>query len=297
MGLKKLIKNIKFLMRNDLNQKPNYLEIVRPIASQMMDNLKYELIEDLNDVVIPEIKTPEETIDELINTTKSLARFGDGEFQIINGENCIFDKPNKKFSQKLKEILVAPPPDLMVGIPYCYYHSFKDKSETDIPIARWYYPFCRKILEKYIDKSKVYYSNEISQMYIIGNKDNYDEYFEKAKQIWKDKDITIVCGEKVFSHIETNIFDCAKSIEYIYTPTVNASEKYDGILEEIKKVNSKLILLICGPVATALAYDICNLNKGIQAIDIGHLAKDYDYYIHRRSRQIDSTVLFFGRKE
>lgn len=70
MGLKKLIKNIKFLMKNDLSKKPNYLEIVRPIASQMMDNLKYELIEDLNDVVIPEIKTLEETIDELLQTNR-----------------------------------------------------------------------------------------------------------------------------------------------------------------------------------------------------------------------------------
>lgn len=296
MGLKRLFRNIKYLMKKDLT---NIIDIeeVKNVTSIMMDNLKYELREDLENLNIPNIKNPYETLDELINTQKSFARFGDGEMQIINGENCIFDKPNEKFSKKLQETLSCDLPNLMIGIPYCYYNSLKDKSDTDRPIARFFYPYCRNIFEKYLIKNKTYYATEISQMYVIGNKDNYDDFYNKIRQLFYNKDICIVCGKNVFSHIKTNIFECAKSIEYIYTPTVNASEKYDEILENIINSNHKLVFLICGPVATALAYDLCKLNLGIQAIDIGHLAKDYDYYINKRPRTIDSTKKFFGSEE
>ena len=297
MGIKKLIRNLKFLIKKELTDFCDIEQNIKHHTSIMMDNLKYELKDDLNELFIPKIKTPYETIDMLLNSDKSIARFGDGELQILNGENCIFDKPNEKFSSLLKEALTNELPNLMIGIPYCYYHSLKDKSATDKPIARYMYNYCRKIFEQFLIKEKTYYAAVISQMYIIGTKDNYDNYFEKIKRLWKDKDIAIVCGDKVFSHIQTNIFDCARTIKYIYTPTVNASEKYDKILENIKNSNCKLVFLICGPVATALAYDLSKLNIGIRAIDIGHLAKDYDYFINKKPKDINSTKAFFGPEE
>lgn len=302
MGLKRLFRNIKLLMKYDLDKPDFFVNLLsynwRKDASIMMDNLKYELNEDLKDIYIPDIKSPFETIEEIISTKKSIARFGDGEMQIINNERCIFEVPSPKLSQKLKTVLTSDIPYLMVGIPFVYYHSLRTKSDTDIPIARWFYPLCRKIFEKYIQKNKTYYSTEISQMYVISNIDDWDAYFERVKDIWRNKDITIVCGDKVFDHIETNIYDCAKSIEYLYVPTVNASEKYDEILEKIYKVKNKLIILICGPLATALAYDIACWSRGaVQALDMGHIAKDYDYYVHKRSREIESTRVFFGPED
>lgn len=303
MGLKRLMRNLKFLMKYDLDMPEDYFvdalnNYWKKDASLMIDNLKYELEEDLKELYRPDIKTPFETVEELVNTQKSFARFGDGEFHIINNEKCVFDKPNEKLTQKLKDALLSDDPNLMIGLNYVYYHSLKTKSDVDKPISRCIYSECRKILEKYLRKDKTYYSAEITQMYIISNIDDWDAYFERVKDIWRNKDITIVCGDKVFDNIETNIFDCAKSIDYVYVPTVNASEKYDEIFEKIKKVSNKLIILICGPVATALAYDISSWGGGtIQALDMGHIAKDYDYYVNKRSREIESTRVFFGPED
>ena len=95
----------------------------------------------------------------------------------------------------------------------------------------------------------------------------------------------------------TNIIDIeeVKNVTSIMMDNLKYELRED--LENIINNNHKLVFLICGPVATALAYDLCKLNLGIQAIDIGHLAKDYDYYINKRPRTIDSTKKFFESEE
>lgn len=304
MGIKKLIRNIRFLLKHDLSDWDYYANNLnyfwRKEASAIAESLKYEWEEDLKELYRPDIKDFEETIDEILNTDKSFARFGDGEFQIMNNQRCIFEVPDKKLSKKLKTVIKAENPDVMVGIPYMYYHSVKNKSELDKPFHRLLGGTFRKTIESFIDKNKTYYASDICP-YIVSNLDNLDSYYEKIKDIWRNKDITIVCGDKVFNHIETNIFDCANSIEYLYTPTVNASEKYDEIFERIKEVKNKLIILICGPVATALAYDVACYTGGgakLRALDLGHIAKDYDYYVNKRSRDnIKSTRKFFGAED
>lgn len=42
-----------------------------------------------------QIVSPEETLSELINNNKSISRFGDGEFNLIFGNNFGFQKANK----------------------------------------------------------------------------------------------------------------------------------------------------------------------------------------------------------
>ena len=47
----------------------------------------------------------EETLNELIDNKKSIARFGDGEFGIIFGNNIGFQKFDKKLKKKLLSVL------------------------------------------------------------------------------------------------------------------------------------------------------------------------------------------------
>ena len=106
---------------------------------------------------------------------------------------------------------------------------------------------------------------------------NFKEHYSYIQQIWNNKDIALICGRNVFKNIQYNIFNTARSIEYIYAPTTDAFNTYNTIIQEAKKINkNKLILLILGPTATILAYDLTQL--GYRALDIGHLAKDYDAY-------------------
>ena len=121
---------------------------------------------------------------------------------------------------------------------------------------------------------------------------NFEQYFEKIKNIWKNKDIALVCGERVFNNIQNNIFDCANSIEYVYCPTTNAFAQYEEIFNRIKKVSKeKLIILILGPTATVLAFDLHNL--GYRALDFGHIAKDYDAYCKKLDKTYENVTKFF----
>lgn len=159
-------------------------------------------------------------------------------------------------------------------------------------ILSWFLPQ-EEVLKNLLDMSKTYIPTEITQMYMHFADYDFTQYFEKLKNIWKDKDIVIVCGDRVFNNIEKNIFDCASSVEYVYCPTTNAFSQYDEILNNLKKINnSKLIIMILGPTATVLAYDLNNL--GYRALDFGHIAKDYDAYCKKLVKDYKNIAKFFG---
>lgn len=53
------------------------------------------------------ILTPDQTLDDIIYKKKSIERYGDGEYQIIFGNNIRFQKFNQTLSKKLKNILIT----------------------------------------------------------------------------------------------------------------------------------------------------------------------------------------------
>ena len=74
--------------------------------------------------------------------------------------------------------------------------------------------------------------------------------------------------------VGNDLLDNAKSIKRILGPSRQAFSKYDEILDEAKKLDKDvLILLALGPAATCLAYDLHKL--GYQAVDIGHVDVEY----------------------
>ena len=56
-------------------------------------------------------------------------------------------------------------------------------------------------------------------------------------------------------------------------------------MTEAKKVSKdKLIFLALGPTATVLAYDLYKL--GYQAIDIGHVDIEYEWFLRKATKKI-----------
>ena len=126
--------------------------------------------------------------------------------------------------------------------------------------------------------NKVYYNAFISRPYVIyKDKTNCKNKFENLKMIWKNRDLLIVEGENSRLGIGNDLFDNSNSIERIICPSINAYKKYDEILKKIQRCGKeKLILIALGPTATILAYDLFKL--GYQAIDIGHIDIEYEWY-------------------
>lgn len=76
------------------------------------------------------------------------------------------------------------------------------------------------------------------------------------------------------------MLDNAKSVHRIICPATNAYNAYDKILEtaleKIPKRDDVLVLCLLGPTATVLAYDL--FKAGYQAIDMGHVDIEYEWF-------------------
>ena len=116
--------------------------------------------------------------------------------------------------------------------------------------------------------------------------DNYPQYIQLLQQIWDNQDIVFIEGDQSRLGVGNNLFDNAKSIKRVLCPATNAFDKYEDILGYIKKClgKDKLYLIALGHTATILAYDLAN--AGYQAIDIGHIDIEYEWYLMKAKKKI-----------
>lgn len=303
MSIKTLIKNLKFLAKNNLWSLKSTSEWAD------IDNIptirKMRFFQEMQQhkilFVKPHILNYQESIDYIIKNKCSICRFGDGEFNMIQGGSCSFQNTNPILSKRLKEILLscftpqkAIGNNIKLAVGYNYY-NFLDWSNLIIPdFYNDYVTNNEVFLANICNPEYEYLATEISQLYHIIKDYDFAAYFEHIKEIWKNRDTVIICGDRIFNKIKHNIFDCAKSIEYIYAPTTEAFEQYEQILEKASVISKdKLIIIILGPTATILAWDLSQL--GYQALDFGHIAKDYDAFIKQKHRSISDIQEFFDK--
>ena len=266
MSLKKFIKRLKFIYRFD----DQYVD-------SLMNELKYEIADEVKSLAVPKIMTEDETLDVLINEKKSICRFGDGELNIINGRRIPFQDFDPELQRRLKEILSSKNDQVMVGIPRISFYSKENITTENKTFWRKKGNRFRGDILPYIDMDRQYYPAEVTLAYSYYINYDMEGYFDKFRKIWDQKDIVIVTGQTVFDKIDYNIFDNAKSVEYLYGPSKNAFEEYDNILNKALTIDkNKIVIAILGPTAKPLCYDLAL--KGYQALDLGHIAKSYDFY-------------------
>lgn len=298
MGLCLFFKNILFLAKVDLKKfykQVNSFNVDELYANMnaMMDNVIYELPTHLEVVSKPKIKNFEETLDVLIEGQASFCRFGDGELLLMGGGGIHFQRADEKLAARLLEIICSSNEKLLIGINYQYYYAnLSNFSDYGKFVYRTFiHPF-RAQLDELISLEKQYYSAGITSAYMIYKKYDFFHYFKKMKKIWEQKDIAIICGERVFSNIEFNIFDCARSVDYYFTASKNAFDDYEEIFKRATRIpQGKLIICLLGPTAKVLAYDLTLL--GYRVLDMGHIAKDYDAYRKRVPKNKETIGKFF----
>lgn len=226
----------------------------------------------------PQVATLDETINKLISDKCSIARFGDGEIKAMGNLNISFQKADKQLASRLEEIINSNEENILIGLPDVF--SYEDINRS-IKKRRLFYKKELILYYKYYKKiniDKKYYNTHISRPYMeYKDKSIASSIFENIKKIWKDRDIIIVEGEGTRLGIENDLFYNVKSIKRILCPSIDAFDKYEEILKECKKINKdKLFIIAVGPTATVLAYDLAKL--GYQAIDIGHLDIEYEWF-------------------
>ncbi len=275
--------------------------------TQRLENSKPRLDDDLlietilyaipnSKIKRPTIKTAEETINELITTNKSIARFGDGEIMVADGKDIPFQRAEKKLTQRLQEILAKPQENLLVAVNRRYYHPniFKEIISQTNPIYKnfelYAVPSLRKQLDKYLNKEM-----PLCEAGITGN----TKFFTLYRNFFQNKKLVLVGCKEALKSYKFNIFDTALKLDYEFVPNKHCFSVYDELFNKLCTYDKdSIMILMCGPTACVLAADLSK--NGFKALDLGHLAKSYDWHkrgIDMNANEGQNAVKFFAPDE
>lgn len=233
------------------------------------------------------IATPIETVEEIVNGKKSISRFGDGEFDMIYGIGMNYQKYDSKLAKRLEEIVLSEDENILIGLPnvvnldYCKeYTGFATEFWPD-----WINKYKFKLV-RLLKHNRKYYSTQITRFYLdYKDKSHTAEYVKELKKIWDGRDVVIIEGMQSRLGVGNDLFDNMKSIQRIICPSENAFDIYDRILNEALKIDkNKLVMLALGPTATVLSYDLAK--AGYQAVDIGHVDIEYEWFLRKATTKI-----------
>jgi hypothetical protein len=199
----------------------------------------------------PRALAEDETL-ELIIAGASIARFGDGELNLALGSDCITQPYNSEISQALRQIL-DDPIDCLVGIPRL----------GGGPKEQFWRKYYRSDVCKLFGQSQ-YVSAFITRPDSAPWIDRED-YWNKIRNIWRDKDVTLVRGSE--KSLTAEMLDDAKSVKEIIAPRRDAFASYKDLMAQVGTPETALLCL--GPTATIMAHDLCG--RGVHAIDLGHI--------------------------
>lgn len=241
----------------------------------------------------PQIASLEDTMVQ-INRGKSLARFGDGEFEAITGNipETSFQKNSLKLSKAIKRSFETENPSLMIAISSTLSWNLSDINKEDRKI--W-----KRILlkdwwkwRKEINKRNFYYNAYVTRPYFQFSQnyshDKIKSIFDSFKNCWNNKNILLVEGKYTRFGVNDDLLNQAGRVERIICPPSDAFKKIEeielAIRNHLKKHDIDIVLISLGPTASILA---CNLiDTQVQVLDIGHLDLEYNWFLANATEKI-----------
>lgn len=289
--IKNLLRNINYLMKHSLwDQRED--DIVY-LTNKILDDVQYEF--DVNDggTIKPNILDGEQSLDLILKTGKSFIRTSDGEVKIMMGLDQPFQKYDQALADGLRKLLSEKNDNLLVGINRNYY----------IPGYLWNYSsFYRRHAYDYRQYYKKILNPNITYIdatftgFIFGtHKDEATiNRYEKWKDAFAGKEIVIVCGEGVLDKLQYDIFERAKTKNFIYGPNKNAWSEKEKLMMQIKKFDNKntIIVFILGMAGKVMAAELTEC--GYVCWDVGHLAKYYDAFMKGIENTEENISNFFS---
>ena len=266
----------------------DWVDGIEKEISDYKNNAPFELLTDqtANGYWYPQIKSANEAIRAMVDEHKSMARFGDGEFSAIAGRvrHRFQSEVDEKLGARLLEVLHSQEEYLIIGIASNYGSLDRYTEQSKREIRRYLQPKVRKEHLQLLSKDKVYYDAYV--MYADNDTEAPKTRFDALKKIWDGRDCVIVEGVMTRVGEGTDLLNNAMSVETILGPAENAFYEYDRLISDcLEKPKNKLFLLALGPTATVLAYDLCK--AGYQAIDIGYLDLEYEWFLRGEGIRVE----------
>ncbi len=227
----------------------------------------------------------DQSLDYLLEKGASVVRFGDGEMDLIAGRSIPYQDFDPELSARLREMMSMKTDEHMM---ICLPDVFTGLERYSIDAQNFWKAHLQHHLADYLEicRSPWYGSTFISRPYIdLEDKTSSAGYFAKLKQLWQDKDLLIVEGLTSRSGVGNDLFDGARSIKRIICPSRNAYSKLEAIKQAVREhVDNRLILIMLGPTAKVLVYDL--VQEGYRALDIGHIDSEYEWFQMGASHKI-----------
>lgn len=224
------------------------------------------------------IMSIEETLNKVIKEKKSIARIGDGEFNLAFSQDIGFQKKDENLVNKIKYVLKDTDcnDSCIVCIPGSY-SSLKSLTFSSKRFWSYYWNCNKKRVFKLLNKRYIYGDAQCTRIFVNRkNKDQSLHYFKKWKEIWEAQDVLLVEGEHSRFGAGNDLFSNVNSIQRIICPAENAFSVYEEIKNSVLQYcTNKLVILVLGPTATVLAYELSK--QGVWVIDSGNLDMEYEW--------------------
>lgn len=220
----------------------------------------------------------EDSINELLNNSKGLVRFGDGELSIMEGGHINFQTPNRELGKKLEEVILNPINNCYIGVPdEINLIDFSRQTERSQKFWVQHVYKERDNWMRYLKNDQIYLTTNVTRPYMrFANKEKSKKYFDEIRKLWDEKDIVMIEGAGTRLGIGNDLFSNCKSIRRIICPERDAFNVYEDILKEAMKLEKHTpVFLALGPTATILGYELCK--AGYLAYDIGHIDIEYEW--------------------
>ena len=225
------------------------------------------------------IMNAKETIDYIVKNQCSVARFGDGEFSIATyGCGLKFQREDAELQKELINVICSRDSNLLLCLPY--WINMVQKSEYQKLGCIQQKGIKRNLHDwmKHFSRQCIYGDANISRITDTDDFKSRKEQVEYTKKIWNGRNIILVEGRKTRFGIGNDLLNNVKSISRILGPSESAFDYMSELIyaceSECKKYQDPLVLIALGPTATVMAWKL--QQKGIQAIDIGHLDICYE---------------------
>ncbi|MGO5328867.1 SP_1767 family glycosyltransferase [Holdemanella porci] len=259
------VKKVQYLINNGYFTKKLFVDSLMKLNSNEDNELNIKVLGILD------------TLNYIMAHNSSVARFGDGEMDIITGHSIPYQDYDENLANELKEIISSESNESLV---VCLSDVFERLDRYNQSAVDFWKQHLNNnyIYYKSLCKAPWYGSTFISRPYMdLVDKSLSNMYFKNIKNLWDKRDILIVEGVNSRSGVGNDLFDNANSVERIICPSKNAYSKINEIQLLIERyAENKLVLLILGPTAKVLAKRLSI--KKIQAIDMGHIDSEYEWF-------------------
>ena len=191
---------------------------------------------------------------------KSIARYGDGEFNLVQGGKCVPQLFSKEIQQELRTILVNPHPECLVGVPRVFKGMPESKRGSWEPRLPQYATY----LSPKVDYYSAFITRPDSAPHIA-----VKEYFDLMESLWSGQEVVLVYGGYRSLYPEFLKYTGATKVHPVLCSYEDTYNQIDYLEHAVMSLGVERVLLCAGPAATCLANRLSA--GGLHAIDLGHI--------------------------